>query len=79
MKFKVGDKVRCIENRDKGQGGAGWEKDYVFTIIDITFDVCWGGLHKNGVFSWALELVTPIKKEIKQYGIVKFLESIEKR
>jgi hypothetical protein len=76
MKFKVGDKVKCIEPRrlagqhlDDNEGkGAGWKLDYVFTIdrittnLEITQDEDSIAWPKegNGVYFRALELVPVI-------------------
>jgi len=91
-KFKIGDKVRCVKvegedcKLDRIHGG-GWILAREFIIDQITnargretcnsldMPIYWmtaGG----GVYEHALEIVH--KKEVKTYGIVKFMESIVK-
>lgn len=67
MKFKVGDKVRCIKgeiNHEGGTpGGHGWKLGLEFTIRSITpysdTQVYWGGYKDNGVYEDWLEPATP--------------------
>lgn len=62
-KFKVGDTVKCIGESSMGANGssAGWRKDHVFTITEITnedtdFPIAWNGIHGCGVYFDQLEL-----------------------
>jgi len=70
MKFKIGDKVRCV-SYDGERGGAGWRLEHIFTITDVTDyhdkerNLCWGGFGNNGVYELSLELVDEAKKERK--------------
>lgn len=87
-KFKIGDRVRCIVKgklsvNDRDSVGYGWKKGLEFEVKEITTErlsrkrnIYWNGLDENGVFEEWLELAGP--KEVKQFGIVKFLEGIKK-
>jgi len=66
-KFKVGDKVICIENPDSRDGdeyndgrGAGWKLGHKFAIQKITgvmhHPILWGGVKGCGVFEDNVEL-----------------------
>lgn len=86
-KFKIGDKVICVGNStgindsDINYGGAGWKKGFIFIISRITSSsirpkteyICWPEFG-NGVWSSHLDLYI---KNIKEYGIVKFLRGIK--
>jgi hypothetical protein len=78
MKFKIGDKVRVIK------GGYGIHPRYEgITTIIIDVDHFNRKKYKVIDFGWAceesFELVEPVKRIIKQYGIVNFINSITKR
>lgn len=81
-KFKVGDKVKCVMIAGNSYSikdyGHGWVLGLEFKIEYMTFndEVCWGAKNGYGVYANALELV---ERKIKVYGIVKFLESIERK
>jgi len=88
MKFKVGDKVKCIgssigiaDDKNMQYGGFGWLKDRIFTIYSINYNLLreqhcyWDINEENGVWENYLELV---KKEIKIYGIAKFCKTYYK-
>lgn len=54
-KIKIGDTVKCITPNDAPTPfGAGWSKDLIFKVADITtvakMKVVWGGIHGYGVF-----------------------------
>ena len=57
-KFKIGQKVRCING---GRGGAGWKPGYIFIIKDRAYseDPCYWPTKSNsaGVWEDSLELV----------------------
>ncbi len=61
-KFKVGDKVKCIQSQD-GYHGAGWIPERIFIVADIdegSNPIYWSesGNHTiGGVYEKALELV----------------------
>jgi len=84
-KFKIGQKVRCIKNRDYNiESGCGWKEGYVFTIekISTTLEgkhIYWYAWNNNGVYENFLELADKPKiKEIKPYEIVNWLNNLEK-
>lgn len=67
MKFKIGEKVRCIGiGSIKEDEGSGWEKGLEFTIESVTdgckMPVYWPAKDGNGVYEDYLELVKPIIK-----------------
>ena len=61
-KFRVGDKVRCVDGNPSEHNGSGWERGAIFTVGLIAEDIIWPkeGTHssKCGVYDHALELVT---------------------
>jgi len=66
-KFKVGNKVRCIKNRNHNELGAGWKDGLEFIIKDITNrdgdrPIYWEGERGHGVYEDALELVSKSSK-----------------
>ena len=73
MKFKEGDRVRCIENKLSegvqadfgGYRGSGWEEGLTFTVnFTATFGTlpcCFGGKNGNGVYEPFLELLNTWK------------------
>jgi hypothetical protein len=72
--FKIGDKVKCIENfdivgpsnPDKRVGGSGWKKDRIFIIDRIDkysdYQILWSE-NEDGVYSFAVKLVFPFTIE----------------
>jgi len=68
MKFKIGDKVRCISFTESRRKGYGWEECLEFTINRIIPDdsihsaVYFPGRDGHGVYEYALELV---EEEVK--------------
>jgi len=82
-KYKVGDTVKCIKHSDSGYdddldyGGAGWKKGKIFKIYRITNCnrgyIYWDKMDEEGVHESHLELAV---KEVKIFGIAKFMESI---
>jgi len=59
MKFKVGDKVRCIDGPTKG---AGWKKGLTFIVTRTSprgsaKSIYWGGVNGCGVYQDSIELV----------------------
>ena len=80
-KFKVGQKVKCVGtslrehyDRDFLYGGAGWRKDKIFKIDNISCyfgRYCyWEAENDTGVWESHVELEGP--KQVKHYGIVDF-------
>jgi len=65
-KFKVGDRVKCIDS-EVGYSGQGWKKGFIFTITSIRYGVAFGGINDAGVFFSHIELVKKGKpiKEVK--------------
>ena len=58
-KFKVGDRVKCVESHNDNVKGYGWKKDLVFNITKITDTssnkpIYFGGKNSNGVFEHGL-------------------------
>lgn len=78
-KFKIGDKVICVENiKDKGTKGAGWRKNLIFKVSEITSTysdkpIYWKGLEGCGVYENYLELVTKLtqSERLKRMGKIK--------
>lgn len=59
-KFKIGDRVVCVNSRGEDYNGSGWELGKEFTISHIkkSLDVpCYFPLKGNGVFEYGLKLV----------------------
>jgi hypothetical protein len=84
-KFKIGQTVRCIGTSEGmgsnlSFGGCGWKLDRKFKIVYITKDsppyIYWGSGNNYGVWEHHLEL---FEKKIKPYGIVTFMNSINKK
>lgn len=92
-KFKIGDIVKVnrwdsgdsnslhghigkiIEINSSHRSDLGREVNYY--ILDVAR---WRfGDDATGIWEYELTLVNSVKKEIKQFGIVKFLESIERK
>jgi hypothetical protein len=90
MEFKIGDKVICIGESSGGDGdatfgGYGWKKDLIFKITRITTTsyttrgkILWGDntINKHGVWDSHVKLY---ERKIKEYGISKFINSINKK
>ena len=71
MKFKVGQKVRCVEGR--GDSGSGWELGKVFTIKSTYDDKhypMYAGASGLGVFGDHLELVTKTIEDVDYPDII---------
>jgi len=84
-KFKIGDKVKCVltskgSDDDCSYGGAGWVLNKKFKIAYITRNcspyIYWDSQNRYGVWEHHLELV---KRNIKPYGIVNFMNNINKK
>jgi len=71
MKFKVGQKVRCVEGR--GDSGSGWELGKVFTIKSTYDDKhypMYAGASGLGVFGDHLELATKTIEDVDYPDII---------
>lgn len=82
MKFKIGDKVRCIKRHGEGKG-AGWEEGLEFTIKSITDEgsadpIYWEAKNENGVYESCLELVDTIAKRFKVGDEVRIIKKFSK-
>ena len=67
--FKVGDSVRCVENKDGYiVKGAGWKKDFEFVITkvgDTTIPCYFGGVSGFGVYAEYLKLIKEVKMSLR--------------
>lgn len=66
-KFKIGDKLECIENSEKGIGGAGWQLGLVFTVVEVSGQyppIYWGALKGAGVYETHVKLYEEKTQEV---------------
>lgn len=70
-KFKVGDKVRCIDGKGEFEG-SGWELGLEFVITSTTDKpvIYWKGKNGDGVLEHALELAKSRKPQEPTHVVI---------